>query len=194
MLDWKIACRGILILKWLHLLITSHMTCKELLHHLPVKYWILVTIPSPVLPISHLGQTNRTSSVLSHPVKSRRSSWVWATTSIRSQRNCCAGASGLPVSSRFTFIHSVQFSLRRDFEASTSSWFTLLGQSFFAGILQTLTLPRQLVQDNIKSRVIKSGIIRVVKIKYIYLIRKEGELLNHHRLWLKEWLSELVDV
>lgn len=192
MLDWKIACRGILILKWLHLLITSHMTCKELLHHLPVKYWILVTIPSPVLPISHLGQTNRTSSVLSHPVKSRRSSWVWATTSIRSQRNCCAEL--LVYQSVVASRSSIQFSLRRDFEASTSSWSTLLGQSFFAGILQTLTLPRQLVQDNIKSRVIKSGIIRVVKIKYIYLIRKEGELLNHHRLWLKEWLSELVDV
>lgn len=109
-------------------LITSHMYSAR---HCFIIFRLNIEFSSPVLSISHLGQTNRTSSILSHPVKSRRrSSWVWATTSIRSQRNCCAGASGLPVvASIHTFIHS--FSLRRDFEASTSSWSSLFsGRAF----------------------------------------------------------------
>lgn len=55
-------------------LITSHMYSAR---NSFIIFRLNIEFSSPVLSISHLGQTNRTSSVLSHPVKSRRrSSWV----------------------------------------------------------------------------------------------------------------------
>lgn len=133
-------------------LITSHMYSAR---NCFIIFRLNIEFPSPVLSISHLGQTNRTSSILSHPVKSRRrrSSWVLSDNEYPFAKELLRG-SFWSTSSRFDpHVHPfIQFATRLRGEHIVVV-FSLLGQSFFfapTGILQTLPLPRQLVQDNFK--------------------------------------------